>query len=89
MCGIIAYIGYRPALPLLLAGLKRLEYRGYDSAGVGLHAGAVREVTHAAGAAHAHRAWRGATRSARMPFNACAFSAASFPAPRRRAAWSW
>jgi hypothetical protein len=40
MCGIIAYIGYRPALALLLAGLKRLEYRGYDSAGVGLHAGA-------------------------------------------------
>ncbi len=34
MCGIIAYIGARDALPILLEGLKRLEYRGYDSAGV-------------------------------------------------------
>jgi glucosamine--fructose-6-phosphate aminotransferase (isomerizing) len=34
MCGIVAYIGDRPALPILLNGLKRLEYRGYDSAGI-------------------------------------------------------
>ncbi len=34
MCGIVAYSGSRPALPVLLSGLKRLEYRGYDSAGV-------------------------------------------------------
>ena len=34
MCGIVAYIGHKPALPLLLEGLKRLEYRGYDSAGI-------------------------------------------------------
>ncbi|MCA9291957.1 MAG: class II glutamine amidotransferase [Phycisphaerales bacterium] len=34
MCGIVAYIGHKPALPILLEGLKRLEYRGYDSAGV-------------------------------------------------------
>ncbi len=34
MCGIVAYIGSKPAQPLLLEGLKRLEYRGYDSAGL-------------------------------------------------------
>ncbi len=34
MCGIVAYIGHRPALPLLIKGLKCLEYRGYDSAGI-------------------------------------------------------
>lgn len=34
MCGIIAYIGKQPVLPILVRGLRRLEYRGYDSAGV-------------------------------------------------------
>ena len=34
MCGIVAYVGQRSAVPILLDGLKRLEYRGYDSAGV-------------------------------------------------------
>ena len=36
MCGIVAYIGPKDAYPILISGLKRLEYRGYDSAGVAL-----------------------------------------------------
>ncbi|MCY7349873.1 MAG: glutamine--fructose-6-phosphate transaminase (isomerizing) [Cytophagaceae bacterium] len=36
MCGIVAYVGHREAYPLIIKGLKRLEYRGYDSAGVAL-----------------------------------------------------
>ncbi len=39
MCGIVAYIGPRPAYPILIKGLHRLEYRGYDSAGIALQNG--------------------------------------------------
>jgi len=39
MCGIVAYLGKKPAQPILLEGLKRLEYRGYDSAGMALLGG--------------------------------------------------
>ncbi|MDP1846074.1 MAG: glutamine--fructose-6-phosphate transaminase (isomerizing) [Candidatus Moranbacteria bacterium] len=39
MCGIVAYIGKKEALPILIDGLKRLEYRGYDSAGVSVFSG--------------------------------------------------
>ena len=36
MCGIVGYVGPREAYPVLIKGLQRLEYRGYDSAGLAL-----------------------------------------------------
>lgn len=44
MCGIVGYVGPRPALDILIPGLERLEYRGYDSAGVALNRGSTIEV---------------------------------------------
>lgn len=44
MCGIVAYIGPNPAYPIILEGLKRLEYRGYDSAGVSIYNGGITTV---------------------------------------------
>ena len=34
MCGIVGYVGQKQAAPIIMEGLRRLEYRGYDSAGV-------------------------------------------------------
>ncbi len=49
MCGIVGYVGHRPALGILLGGLRRLEYRGYDSSGVVLLNGKGLEVEKAPG----------------------------------------
>ena len=37
MCGIVGYVGHRDCVSIIMEGLKRLEYRGYDSAGIALH----------------------------------------------------
>lgn len=49
MCGIVGYTGAQQAAPILLEGLRRLEYRGYDSAGVAVHGGAGIEMVKASG----------------------------------------
>jgi len=49
MCGIVGYVGKRPVQDLLLAGLKKLEYRGYDSAGISVIAGDEIESVRAVG----------------------------------------
>ena len=50
MCGIVGYTGSKPAAPILLEGLKKLEYRGYDSAGLAVRSGdALAEVVKATG----------------------------------------
>jgi len=49
MCGIVGYIGPRPAAGLLIDGLKRLEYRGYDSSGIAIVNGKGLEIVKAAG----------------------------------------
>jgi glucosamine--fructose-6-phosphate aminotransferase (isomerizing) len=49
MCGIIGYIGKEPAVPILIEGLKKLEYRGYDSAGVAVLQNGKFEVRRAVG----------------------------------------
>ncbi|HKQ69289.1 MAG TPA: glutamine--fructose-6-phosphate transaminase (isomerizing) [Polyangiaceae bacterium] len=49
MCGIVGYVGPRAATPILIEGLRKLEYRGYDSAGLAVHDGKAIEVVRAVG----------------------------------------
>ncbi|MEX1043846.1 MAG: glutamine--fructose-6-phosphate transaminase (isomerizing) [Acidimicrobiia bacterium] len=49
MCGIVGYVGPKPPLDILMPGLERLEYRGYDSAGVALNSGSEIEIIKRAG----------------------------------------
>lgn len=49
MCGIVGYIGSKPALDIVINGLKRLEYRGYDSAGIAISDGEKTEIFKCAG----------------------------------------
>src|SRR5579863_4586420 len=44
MCGIVGYVGTKECAPILVEGLRRLEYRGYDSAGLALHCGGERGI---------------------------------------------
>ena len=49
MCGIVGYIGAQDAMGIILEGLKRLEYRGYDSAGIAVIADGVLQVRRSVG----------------------------------------
>jgi glucosamine--fructose-6-phosphate aminotransferase (isomerizing) len=72
VCGIVGYVGKRPCEEILFKGLQRLEYRGYDSAGISVHTGADIECTRAVGnlsslgSALAARAPRGGVATAVM-----------------------
>ena len=49
MCGIVGYVGTQQAAPILIDGLRKLEYRGYDSAGLAVHDGGDIHIVRAVG----------------------------------------
>ena len=49
MCGIVGYVGEKPLVPLIMEGLRRLEYRGYDSAGIAVVRNGQLEIRRSAG----------------------------------------
>ncbi len=55
MCGIVGYVGARQATPILVGGLRKLEYRGYDSAGVSVWNDGVSRVVRCRGKGHGRR----------------------------------
>ena len=59
MCGIVAYIGKNEAYPVVIKGLKRLEYRGYDSSGIALNQNGALQVYKRVGKGAAWRLKRG------------------------------
>ena len=75
MCGIVGYVGHRPVQDLLLAGLEKLEYRGYDSAGISVlgddgrleSVRAVGNLSHLRAAVDSARRRRGRRRASRSP----------------------
>ena len=57
MCGIIGYLGKQEAMPIILDGLKRLEYRGYDSAGLAVIGDGGLKITRSLGKLRELRNW--------------------------------
>ena len=49
MCGIVGYVGEKSAAPIIVDGLRKLEYRGYDSAGIAIHDGKSIEIVRTLG----------------------------------------
>src|SRR5215468_3468342 len=49
MCGIVGYVGSKSAAPIIVDGLRKLEYRGYDSAGIAIHDGKSIEIVRTVG----------------------------------------
>src|SRR5215475_5712412 len=49
MCGIVGYVGSKTAAPVIVDGLRKLEYRGYDSAGIAIHDGKSIEIVRTVG----------------------------------------